>query len=101
MARSGHRGARRQPPRAVVASLVRPGRPRDARHRGRAGLAHERSVAIASVNPATGERLREFAPLSDRETEERLTRAAAAFVRWRDTPIRERTAVVRRAAEIL
>jgi succinate-semialdehyde dehydrogenase/glutarate-semialdehyde dehydrogenase len=58
-------------------------------------------VAIASVNPATGERLREFAPLSDREVEERLARAAAAFLQWRDTPIRERIAVVRRAAEIL
>jgi succinate-semialdehyde dehydrogenase/glutarate-semialdehyde dehydrogenase len=53
------------------------------------------------VNPATGERLREFAPLSDRELDERLARAAAAFREWRATPIRGRAAVVRRAADIL
>jgi succinate-semialdehyde dehydrogenase/glutarate-semialdehyde dehydrogenase len=58
-------------------------------------------VAIASVNPATGERLREFAPLSDREIEARLTRAADAFPRWRDTAVRERAAIVRRAGEVL
>jgi succinate-semialdehyde dehydrogenase/glutarate-semialdehyde dehydrogenase len=58
-------------------------------------------VAIASVNPATGERLREFAALSDREIEARLTRAADAFPRWRDASVRERAAIVRRAGEIL
>jgi succinate-semialdehyde dehydrogenase/glutarate-semialdehyde dehydrogenase len=58
-------------------------------------------VAIASVNPATGERLREFAALSERELEERLERAARAFREWRATPIRNRGAVLRRAADIL
>jgi succinate-semialdehyde dehydrogenase / glutarate-semialdehyde dehydrogenase len=58
-------------------------------------------MAIASVNPATGERLREFTPLSDRELDERLARATAAFREWRATPIRERAAVVRRVADIL
>jgi succinate-semialdehyde dehydrogenase / glutarate-semialdehyde dehydrogenase len=58
-------------------------------------------VAIASVNPATGERLVEFAALSDRELEERLGRAAAAFRKWRATPIGDRAAIVRRAADIL
>jgi succinate-semialdehyde dehydrogenase/glutarate-semialdehyde dehydrogenase len=58
-------------------------------------------VTFASVNPATGERLREFAALSDRELDERLGRAAAAFREWRLTPIRERAAIVRRAADIL
>jgi succinate-semialdehyde dehydrogenase/glutarate-semialdehyde dehydrogenase len=58
-------------------------------------------VAIASVNPATGERLREFAAHSERDVEGRIARAAAAFPRWRDTAVRERAAVVRRAGEIL
>ena len=53
------------------------------------------------MNPATGEQLREFAPLSDRDLDERLTRATAAFRAWRATPIRDRAAVVRRAAHIL
>ncbi len=58
-------------------------------------------MAIASVNPATGERLREFAPHSEAEVATRLARAAEAFVIWRATPIRERAAVVRRAAGVL
>jgi succinate-semialdehyde dehydrogenase/glutarate-semialdehyde dehydrogenase len=58
-------------------------------------------VTIASVNPATGERLREFTPLSDPELDERLERAAVAFREWRATPVRDRAAVVRRAADIL
>ncbi len=58
-------------------------------------------MAIASVSPATGERLREFAPHSEAEVATRLARAAEAFVIWRATPIRERAAVVRRAAGVL
>jgi succinate-semialdehyde dehydrogenase/glutarate-semialdehyde dehydrogenase len=57
-------------------------------------------MTIASVNPATGERLREFAPLADNALDERLARAAAAFREWRARPIRERAAIVRRAADI-
>jgi succinate-semialdehyde dehydrogenase/glutarate-semialdehyde dehydrogenase len=58
-------------------------------------------MGIASVNPATGERLRDFAPLSDQELDERLARAYDAFTEWRATPVRHRAAVVRRAADIL
>jgi succinate-semialdehyde dehydrogenase/glutarate-semialdehyde dehydrogenase len=58
-------------------------------------------VAIASVNPATGERLREYAPLADAEIDGRLARASSAFLRWRATPIRERADVVRGAGDIL
>ena len=32
---------------------------------------------IASINPATGETLRTFAPLSDRDLDDRLSRAEA------------------------
>jgi succinate-semialdehyde dehydrogenase/glutarate-semialdehyde dehydrogenase len=58
-------------------------------------------MGIASVNPATGERVREFAALEEAEIDARLARAATAFPPWRATPVRERAAVVRRAGEIL
>ena len=58
-------------------------------------------MSIASVNPATGERVREFASLTDDEIDARLARAAAAFPRWRATPVPERAAVIRRAGDIL
>jgi succinate-semialdehyde dehydrogenase/glutarate-semialdehyde dehydrogenase len=58
-------------------------------------------LAIASVNPATGERLLEFAPHSDRDVELRLQRAATAFRQWRAVPTRERAAIVRRAGDLL
>ena len=35
-------------------------------------------MAIASINPATGEKLREFAPHTDVEIEKTLRQAAAA-----------------------
>ena len=58
-------------------------------------------MPIASINPATGETLREFPALSSAEVDACIARAAAAFDVWRRTPVAERAAVVRRAAEIL
>ena len=58
-------------------------------------------MAIASINPATGETVREFPALGPDEVDERIARAAAAFAGWRATPGGERAAVLRRAAEIL
>lgn len=58
-------------------------------------------MAIASVNPATGEKLREFAPLTEAEIEEKLQRAALAFRAHRRTSFSERTECMLRAAEIL
>jgi len=58
-------------------------------------------MAIASVNPATGENLREFAPLDAAGIEEKLSRAAAAFRAHRLTTFNERAEKMRRAAEIL
>jgi succinate-semialdehyde dehydrogenase/glutarate-semialdehyde dehydrogenase len=58
-------------------------------------------MAIASVNPATGEKLREFAPLSEAEIEEKLQRADLAFRRHRRTSFVERAERMQRAAEIL
>ena len=58
-------------------------------------------MTIETVNPATGERVREFAPQGPRDIEAKLALAAEARHRWRKTPLAERARVVRRAGEIL
>ena len=58
-------------------------------------------MAIATINPATGETLREFEPLSDAELEEKIERAAKTFREHRQTSFEDRAAKMRRAAEIL
>jgi len=58
-------------------------------------------MAIASVNPATGEKLREFAPLNEAEIEVKLQRAADVYRQHRRTSFAERAAKMRGAAEIL
>jgi succinate-semialdehyde dehydrogenase/glutarate-semialdehyde dehydrogenase len=56
---------------------------------------------IASINPATGEILRTFAPLTDRQIEERLERADAAYRSYRRSPFADRARWLAAAAEIL
>src|SRR6478672_1522560 len=58
-------------------------------------------MTIATVNPATGQIIRTFTPLSEPELDARLECAADAFLRYRRTPIAERTRLLQRAAEIL
>jgi succinate-semialdehyde dehydrogenase/glutarate-semialdehyde dehydrogenase len=58
-------------------------------------------VAIATVNPATGERVREFDPLTADGIEDKLRRAAEAFSSYRKTSFAERAGLLRRAADIL
>ena len=58
-------------------------------------------MAIATINPATGETLKEFAPLADDEIEARLQGAAEAFQTYRRTSFAERAAWMTRAAAIL
>ena len=58
-------------------------------------------MPIASVNPATGETLKTFDPLSDEEVEARLDRAAQAFASYRLTSFTERASWMRAAADIL
>jgi succinate-semialdehyde dehydrogenase/glutarate-semialdehyde dehydrogenase len=59
------------------------------------------SMAIESVNPATGERMRVFEAHSPRAVEDKLAGAATAFKRWRRQPVSERAAVLHRAGDIL
>src|ERR671927_1856726 len=58
-------------------------------------------MTIATVNPATGQVLRTFTPLSEPELDARLQCAADAFRRYRRTPVAERARMLLRAAEIL
>ena len=58
-------------------------------------------MAIESVNPATGERLRSFEALAPAEVDAKLGRAAEAFRSWRRQPVATRAAIVARAGEIL
>ena len=58
-------------------------------------------MSIATINPATGETVRVFDPLSDEELESRLENAIRAFATWRVSPVADRAAIVRRAGELL
>jgi succinate-semialdehyde dehydrogenase/glutarate-semialdehyde dehydrogenase len=58
-------------------------------------------MAIASINPATGETLRSFEPLSDALIEQKLERSIEAFREHRLTSFAERAGRMTRAAEIL
>ncbi|MDT7603658.1 MAG: succinate-semialdehyde dehydrogenase / glutarate-semialdehyde dehydrogenase [Acidobacteriota bacterium] len=58
-------------------------------------------MPIATINPATGETLKEFAPLTDREIDVKLGRAVEAFQSHRRTSFAERAGKLLRAAEIL
>jgi succinate-semialdehyde dehydrogenase/glutarate-semialdehyde dehydrogenase len=58
-------------------------------------------MAIASVNPATGETLRTFDALNDEVIDRKIAAAAAAFERYRLSPFDSRAAILRRAADIL
>jgi succinate-semialdehyde dehydrogenase/glutarate-semialdehyde dehydrogenase len=58
-------------------------------------------MPIATINPATGETLQTFEPLSDAQIEQKLELAVTAFRSERKTPFAERARRMRKAAEIL
>jgi succinate-semialdehyde dehydrogenase / glutarate-semialdehyde dehydrogenase len=58
-------------------------------------------MAIATINPATGEVLKTFEPLDAAQIEQKLQLAASAFRKHRRTPFAERASKMMRAAEIL
>ena len=58
-------------------------------------------MAIATVNPATGEQLQVFEPLDEAQIEAKLRRAAEVFRTHRRTSFGERAEKMLRAAEIL
>ena len=56
---------------------------------------------IATVNPATGDCLATFDALTESQLEEKLARAADAFLTYRRTTFADRAGWMTRAAEIL
>jgi succinate-semialdehyde dehydrogenase/glutarate-semialdehyde dehydrogenase len=58
-------------------------------------------MAIATINPATGEVIKTFQPLSDAEIEKKLQLAVSVFKAGRRTPLAERATRMLKAAEIL
>src|SRR3984893_6921770 len=58
-------------------------------------------MAIASINPATGQTIKTFDPLSEQEIDQRLARAASAFASYRPTRVAQRAAWMNAAADIL
>ena len=58
-------------------------------------------MAIASINPATGEKLKEFPAFSDDEIEKRLKRAEQAFAHHRREPFAKRAQLMVAAAPLL
>ena len=58
-------------------------------------------MAIATINPTTGETVREFAALTKSEIEDKVSAAHRAAASWRAAPSAERASVVRRAGELL
>ena len=58
-------------------------------------------MAIATINPATGETLKTFDELSDEEIEQRLDRAATTFATYRATSFEQRSGWMVRAGSIL
>src|SRR6516162_9945966 len=58
-------------------------------------------MAIATINPATGEVLKKFEPLSDSQVDEKIAAAATAFQSFRKTSFADRARWMNNAAEIL
>jgi len=58
-------------------------------------------MAIATINPATGEVVKRFDALTDAQVDEKIGRAAKAFPSFRQTSLADRSRWMVRAAEIL
>src|ERR1035437_10117605 len=58
-------------------------------------------MPIATVNPATGELLKSFEPLTDAQIEEKIQKAVNTFATYRLLPFSKRAAWMRKAADIL
>jgi succinate-semialdehyde dehydrogenase/glutarate-semialdehyde dehydrogenase len=58
-------------------------------------------MAIATINPVTGETLKEFEPLTDEALEQKIARAATAWESYRRTTVEQRAGWLRSAADVL
>ena len=58
-------------------------------------------MAIATINPFTGQLLKTFEPLSDAQIDQKLQCASEAFSKYRRLPFAERARMMAKAADIL
>jgi len=58
-------------------------------------------MPIASINPVTGEKVKEFSAFDDAEIEKRLKRAENASAKYRRTPFSQRSELMEATAELL
>ncbi|HLF13797.1 MAG TPA: NAD-dependent succinate-semialdehyde dehydrogenase [Bacteroidota bacterium] len=58
-------------------------------------------MPIQTCNPATGEVLKSFPPISDKHLEEKIEKARTRFIAHHKTSFTERSALMRKAGEIL
>ena len=58
-------------------------------------------MAIATINPATGEVVKTFEALTDAQVDEKITKAADTFKTFRNTPFADRARWMNQAADIL
>lgn len=58
-------------------------------------------MAYETVNPFTGERLATFLDATDREVDEAIAGAHAAFLGWRETSFAQRAQILQKAADLL
>jgi succinate-semialdehyde dehydrogenase / glutarate-semialdehyde dehydrogenase len=58
-------------------------------------------MPMTSINPATGEKLKDFSPFSDAEIEKRLSRAERAFLRYRRKRFAKRSQLMMTVASLL
>jgi succinate-semialdehyde dehydrogenase/glutarate-semialdehyde dehydrogenase len=58
-------------------------------------------MAIATINPATGQVLKKFEPLTEQQIDSKIEKAAATFSEFRKVPFAERARLMVRAGEIL
>src|SRR5687768_1654404 len=58
-------------------------------------------MALESIDPSTGERIAAYEEHGRREIDTRLARAVATCQTWRERDLAERTAALRRVADVL
>ena len=58
-------------------------------------------MAIATINPATGQVLKKFEPLTQQQINSKIEKAAATFAEFRKVPFAERARLMVRAGDIL
>jgi succinate-semialdehyde dehydrogenase/glutarate-semialdehyde dehydrogenase len=58
-------------------------------------------MPIATINPATGETISTFEPLSDEALEAKVALAHGVFASWSRTPVDQRAKIVARAGQLL